>query len=103
MMRHTLIGLTAILFGACTWVDLTPEGRNVTLAGAADVANCQRVGRATARSLDEVIRVDRSARRLQEELLTLARNEAGAMGGNTIVPESVIEEGSQIFGVYNCP
>ena len=103
MLRYTLICLTALLLGACTWVDLTEAGQNVTLAGAANVGNCERIGRATARTLDEVVRVDRSAERLQEELLTLARNEAGAMGGNTIVPESVIQDGSQIFGVYNCP
>ncbi|MBL4573298.1 MAG: DUF4156 domain-containing protein, partial [Gammaproteobacteria bacterium] len=40
--------------------------------------------------------------RLQEELLTLARNEAGRMGGNTVVPESLIDGGEQDFGVYNC-
>ena len=40
---------------------------------------------------------------MQDELLRLARNEAGSMGGNAIVPESVIEEGRQTFGVYSCP
>jgi len=103
MMRHTLTGLAVLLLGACTWVDLTPEGRNVMLAGPGDVSNCERIGRATARSLDEVVRVDRSAERLQGELLTLARNEAGAMGGNIIVPESVIQDGAQVFGIYRCP
>jgi len=25
------------------------------------------------------------------------------MGGNTVVPESLIDNGQQDFGVYNCP
>jgi hypothetical protein len=47
--------------------------------------------------------VERGGERLQDELIRLARNEAGDLGGNVIVPESVIEEGRQSFGVYRCP
>jgi hypothetical protein len=36
-------------------------------------------------------------------LLTLARNEAGSMGVNVVVPESLIDKGQQSFGVYRCP
>lgn len=103
-MRHLfLLMISALVLSGCTWVDLTPAGETVELMQATDVTNCRRMGRVTARSQDEIVRIDRSSEKLQNELLVLARNEAGAMGGNAIVPESVIIEGSQIFAVYDCP
>lgn len=96
------LALAAMLSG-CTWVALTAEGEAVELMEAAEVTRCERIGRATATTTDEVVRVGRSGKRMQEELLVLARNEAGAMGGNAIVPETVIQDGRQVFGVYRCP
>ncbi len=87
----------------CTWVQLTSAGENVSLRTASQVANCERIGRTQTQSLSRVTIVERGADRLQEELLTLARNEAGDMGGNVVVAESVITEGRQSFGVYQCP
>ena len=55
------------------------------------------------RTVRAMVIVQRGAEQLQDELTALARNEAGRMGGNTIVPESVIDEGQQSFGVYSCP
>ncbi|GIT20632.1 MAG: hypothetical protein CM1200mP40_03140 [Gammaproteobacteria bacterium] len=54
-------------------------------------------------NLSRLVVVERGGERLQDELIRLARNEAGDLGGNVIVPESVIEEGRQSFGVYRCP
>lgn len=97
-----IISLAAV--GGCSnWVGLTVEGEGVRLATAAEISNCSRLGRTRSQSLDRVVGVERGAERLQEELLRLARNDAGAMGGNVIVPESLIEEGEQVFGIYSCP
>jgi len=107
MRRNHLIlsflALTSLSLASCTWVSLTSEGENVTVREPSGVSACERVGRVTARSRDEIATIDRSAERLQNELLVLARNEAGALGGNVIVPDSVIQEGSQVFLVYTCP
>lgn len=111
--RHTLFKhsnrllLTAGLLmtlAACgnTWVQVTPEGRNVQLATAAQVGGCTRVGTANVNALDNIAFVQRGANRLQEELVDLARNEGGRLGGNRVVPESTINEGRQTFGVYRC-
>jgi len=97
-----LIPILAVITG-CTWVQLTDEGAGVRLAGAPNVSNCQRIGRATVQTMSEIVRVERGSGKLQTELLTLARNEAGRMGGDTIIPESIIQEGQQDFGVYRCP
>ncbi|HJN95154.1 MAG: hypothetical protein CMQ15_17915 [Gammaproteobacteria bacterium] len=104
MTRFLLIAVTTSLLAACnSWVGVTNEGAGVQLANAAEVGNCRRLGRTQAQTMSRVVVVERGGERMQEELTRLARNEAGSMGGNTIVPESVIDEGRQTFGVYSCP
>jgi len=103
MKNFLLVAIAAIALTGCTWVQLTAEGENVSLAGVDVIGNCERIGRATAKTLGKIVAVERGGGRLQGELLTLARNEAGRLGGNTVVPESLINDGEQDFGVYNCP
>ena len=102
MKRIFLIATLFTVFSGCTWVQLTSEAEDVRVASTSEISNCTRLGSANAQTLDRVI-VQRGAEQLQDELTALARNEAGRMGGNTIVPESVIDEGQQSFGVYSCP
>ena len=89
--------------GCSNWVQVTSAGQNVRVATASEVSNCSRVGRTRANTLGKVIGVERGAERLQTELQSIARNEAADMGGNVIVPESLIDDGQQSFGVYSCP
>ena len=103
MKNFLLAAIAAAAVTGCTWVQLTAEGENVSLVGVDRIGNCGRVGRATSKTLGSIVTVERGGGRLQAELLTLARNEAGRMGGNTVVPESLIDNGQQDFGVYNCP
>ena len=104
MKSFLLLVTFLILLSSCnSWVGVTTEGASVRLATTSEISDCQRVGRAQAATRSRVAFVERGGERMQEELLRLARNEAGSMGGYTIVPESVIEEGRQTFGVYSCP
>ena len=104
-MRRIFLLSTFIVFisGCNSWVQVTNEGESVRLSTSRDVANCQRIGLAQAQTLSRLVLVERGGERLQEELTRIARNEAGDMGGNVIIPESIIEEGRQSFGVYRCP
>jgi hypothetical protein len=104
MIHLIAVCLFSLLLAACkSWVQLTPEGSNVELVGdASRVANCARVGRANVQTLGKIIVVERGGQRLQDELLTLARNEAADLDGDTVVPESLISNGEQVFGVYRC-
>lgn len=95
-----VISLTAC--SSSSWVQLSPQGQQVSLATAAEVTNCTRLGTANVSAADKIGFVQRSARRLQEELVSLARNEAGALGGNRVAPESTINDGRQTFGVFRC-
>lgn len=91
------------LNGCNSWVQVTSAGESVRSGTGSEVANCQRIGRVQAQTLSRVVIVERGGERLQDELIRLARNEAGDLGGNVIVPESVIVEGRQSYGVYRCP
>lgn len=88
--------------GACTWVKLTDQGRSVHVAQFPQVSGCDQLGEVTAHVLDKVAFVKRSRDKQARELATLARNEAGEMGGNTIVPSSDIKNGRRHFTVYRC-
>lgn len=103
MKNFLLIVATAAVLNGCTWVQLTSEGETVTLITADRAGSCERIGRASAKTLGRIVTVQRGGDRLQNELLTLARNEAGRMGGNAVVPESLINNGEQDYAVYNCP
>jgi hypothetical protein len=88
--------------GASNWVQLTQPAQQVSLALPAQVSNCTRIGTSTTNALDKIAFLQRGSQKLQEELVTLARNEAADMGGNRVVAESVISEGHQTFGVFRC-
>lgn len=99
----TLALLLGFIGGCSNWVQVTSAGENVRVATASEVSNCTRIGRTRTNTLGKIVGVERGAERLQIELQSLARNEAGDMGGNAVVPESLIEDGQQTFGVYSCP
>lgn len=103
-MRNILLPtITAISLSACTWVQLTSAGEQVEVRSTTQVASCERIGRASSTTMDRLILVDRSSQRQQEELFTLARNEAASMGGNAIVASDDVSNGRQQFDVYRCP
>jgi hypothetical protein len=96
------IVLCAAMVGACTWVKPTPAGELVRVAPASDVANCARKGKVTVSVKNRVSGVERKPTKVATELATLARNEASLLGGDTVVAESSVADGRQVFGVYHC-
>ncbi len=104
LIIRSLLSMTilAASLSACTWVKLTDAGKSVRVANIGEAADCERVGEASAHVLDKVAFVKRSREKQARELATLARNEAGQMGGNTVVAMSAIENGSRRFAVYRC-
>lgn len=102
--RRTALVAAAIALGtsACTWVELTPSGRGVRSALAAEVADCQKVGQTRTTVVSRLVFVDRSHTKVALELTTLARNEAATLGANAVVASGPIERGSQSFDIYRC-
>jgi hypothetical protein len=90
-----------VLASGCTWVKLTPDGARVKQATQAEVDACTRVGTATATTKDRVL-FKRGERKVQEELIVLAANQAASIGGNAMVPTAPPSGGNQTFIVYKC-
>ncbi len=72
------------------------------VAKEGEAAGCETKGRTHAQTTDRVLIFARSDPKIEQELESLARNEAALMGGDTIVPASAIEGGRQTFDVYLC-
>lgn len=102
LTRLALLG--SILTGAlaCTWVPLDDQASSVTVAEAGSLEACDRVGTTTSSVRARIGFVNRSEIKVKRELVTLARNEAARMDGDTVSPESPVEDGRRVFGVYRC-
>ena len=87
--------------GACSFVQLSDAGSNVTQAHGADVTQCQSIGIVSA-TTKEKVGIKRGAAKVAEELLVLARNEAGKLGANAIVAINQPKGGEQSFRAYKC-
>ena len=102
MRRIRILALCLGLTSSCTWVELSPRGESVRVATLEQVADCERRGRTTSTTAHRVGAIPRDAEKMGEELTALARNEAPGMGADTVVPESEVDEGRQVFGLYRC-
>jgi len=101
MKPITLIFASAFLLSACATVKLTPAGEKIRVLDPNEVTSCKNLGRTSASVTAKVI-FERPEDAVSEELQTVARNSAARMGGDTIVPLTVIEDGAQTFVVYKC-
>ncbi len=77
-------GALSLLGAGCSWVKTTPGGAKVTEATAADVGDCQELGTAWGTTRTS-IGLPRNKEVIRDEQVTLARNQAALIGGDTIV------------------
>ena len=102
-MRYAVIVGVAALAGGCTWVKLTEPGSNVRVGTVAQAASCTKLGATHAKTSTRIAFFSRSAKKVDSELESLARNEASEMGGDTIVAQGpASSEGRRTFDVYRC-
>lgn len=93
--------LLATLAG-CSWVDVKPQGEKVRVLTSQEVGRCRFLGHVTSNTAATLLVFVRGRAKVQEEVNTLARNEAGTMGADTVVPTGPLIEGEQTFNVYRC-
>jgi hypothetical protein len=91
----------AMLLSACSSLKLTEGGEKIRVLEPAEVSTCKNMGRTNTSVTARVI-IERPADSIAEELSIVSRNSAARMGGDTIVPLTVIEDGHQTFVVYKC-
>jgi hypothetical protein len=101
--RHAARLLLAATFAVpgCAWVKLTDAGAAVAVRDAADVGACSKVGVASVRTA--TVAGVRPDRKIIEEVLVMAKNQAADLGGNAIVASTPLTDGGQKFDVYRCP
>jgi hypothetical protein len=102
ILAAATLGILLGLLNACTWVKTTPEGESVRVASADAVSGCERKGKVTVSVKNRVSGVERKPTKVATELATLARNEGALLGGDTVVAETAVADGRQVFGVYRC-
>ncbi len=101
-LRLSIIAAAAILVGGCTTFKLSPGGEKVRVLDPGEVSTCREVGKTNVSVTWAVLGIPRSEDVVGKELRAVARNRASELGGDTIVPLTVIEEGKQTFVVYKC-
>jgi hypothetical protein len=91
----------ALLSASCSTLKLTEGGEKVRVLEPSEVSSCKNLGRTNTAVTSKIV-FDRPDETVAKELLIIARNSAASMGGDTIVPLTVIEDGKQTFVVYKC-
>ncbi len=94
--------LVALALGACQWVKPIAGASDVALVKPQHVSNCKRLGTTTSSVKDAIGFLRRGERKVADELITLAKNVATKMGGDSILAVSEVNAGEQDFEVYDC-
>lgn len=96
------VSLAFALLAGCTWVKVSPEAEKVTVLPADRVSHCQRVGVVSSNVKATVAGIGRNANKVRDELDNLARQQAVAIGANTLVRTAIVN-GQGTYTAYHCP
>jgi len=97
-----LIAATGLIISSCaTSVKLTSGGEKVRVLEPNEVSTCKKLGK-TSNSVTTKVVVKRPIETIESELMIMGRNSASDMGGDTIVPLTVVTDGNQSFNIYKC-
>lgn len=100
--RICVAAVGAALMAGCTFVQPTAEGEKVRVLAAHEIEHCRNLGALTSTVTDRVGVILRSREAVADDVLQNAKNGAADMGGDTLVPTSIVENGKQTFSVYRC-
>jgi hypothetical protein len=105
--RFTLLFSSAMVasllaVSGCTFNKPTEASKNVSVVKVFNVTGCEKLGTTTAQVQSSLGGVDFSKEKVQEELINIVKNDAGAMGGDSVVAVSPVIGGMQKFDIYKC-
>ncbi|MNM56607.1 hypothetical protein D3C81_677820 [compost metagenome] len=102
-MRVLLLSVLIASTAACTWVPIESGGKAVRVLPNGPVApGCVAKGEIVVSVKNKVGFYNRNPLRVQEELETLARNEAPSAGANAVQATGQPADGSQRFSAWQC-
>jgi hypothetical protein len=102
MKTNISIIAATILLSACSSLKLTPDGEKIRVLQPSEVNSCRELGKTNTSVTATVVGIERPDDTIAKELIIIASNGAARMGGDTIVPLTVVEAGQQTFVVYKC-
>jgi len=97
-----MVAAISTVIAGCAAPKLNKGGTKVRVLSPDEVTSCRELGKTTSSVMDKVVGIGRSAESIEEELETLSRNSASNLGGDTIVPLTVVENGQRTYQVYKC-
>ncbi len=101
-LRLAILFTALTVLSACSTFKLSAGGEKVRVLDPNEVSTCREVGKTNVSVTPAIVGIPRSEEVVGKELRAVARNRASELGGDTIVPLTVIEEGKQTFVVYKC-
>lgn len=96
------IAVLSLLLSSCATIQLSAGGNKVRVLTPDEVSSCRELGKTNTSITDRILGIDRPIEALERELQIIGRNSAANMGGDTIVPLTIVEKGKQTFVVYKC-
>ncbi len=98
-----MIFATAFILSACNWNKQTRSSEKVELVKKVYVGSCKYKGTVEAKVKEKIggIKV-LSDKKMRQELVIIAKNNAAEMGGDSITSASRIKNGRKTFKVYLC-
>jgi hypothetical protein len=93
----------ATLSSGCTWVALEDSGKRVRVVNTtSEVEGCENKGEITTSVRDKIAFVARDSAKVNDELEALARNQAAALGADTVKAAGEMDHGSKRFDAFRC-
>ena len=95
---------TLTVIAGCTWVSPSPQVKQagIMVLPQDRVAGCQLLSKTQVSVADQVGFISRMQADVEKDLRTLAMNQAGTQGGDTVSPLTAAMNGTQTFGIYKC-
>ncbi len=101
-IRTLLLTSIITLLSACSFVSLDPQAKDVMVSPTTnELSRCKFLGKTTV-SLWAKAENFQSQDDINDQLNTLARNQATKMGGNAVTPDSKINNGQRTYRIYTC-
>lgn len=91
-----------LLIAACSWVAPIEGSNQVALVKPANIGQCQKLGSTVSFVQNTVAGLSRNTKTMTEELITLGKNQAVEMKGDTIVQTTELNAGKMGFDIYRC-
>lgn len=103
MKKLLVISILVASLSACSWVEVSEEGKNVSVVKTFNVKGCKKLGQTVSQVRHTSIGgLERDKEKVIKELTTLAQNQAAKMGGDSVVPKDDYDAGSMTFEIYKC-